>query len=725
MKLSTVLAVGVRSIEASLRRLAGARARPYKLLLELTAECNSRCRYCSIWKAKKRQDCERLALPFVERLFSESGKDLVWLALSGGEVTLYDEFPSVIELAKRHCPNLRLVTFTTNGLLPGRTLAWGRAIVAAGFDGFVTVSLDGDEKTHDWLRGVRGNHARAWETYRLLRGAGIPAHFGMTVSDQSEAFLKGGYSAQREHFKAFTFVHGEGIYGQTNRPDDASIRRSLLAVKQAYRIRGAGELIEKMYLQLGLRFLEQARSRNIVPCGVGHASLDVRPDGSVSLCMYLPPIGNIKERGSLREMVNAPETGRQLHRVARNECRHCWMNCYAPHSIMLSPLRAAWRCWVSAGSRKAFEVADASGRPAVVAMRQTQGRACSTGAAPSVEGPGQRATGALLRRTRGTRLSVLVPVYQEERTVAKVLRQLMALDTTSLDVELEVIVCDDGSTDASVGEVRLVQREYGNVKLVRHERNRGKGAAIRTALAHATGEFVLVQDADLEYDVQSYPRLLAAARDGADVVYGSRFLHRRYPTGMHPANYVANKVLTLAANLLFCHHITDEATCLKLVRTELIRSLGLSCERFEFCPELTAKLGLVGAPIKEVPVDYQARDSSEGKKVRWTDGLQALAVLAVHRVRPGACWRHDAVDAAPPRSSAAVVERPSADQRVRAGRAASVPATIHRPVLQDSRAVVGATNALRPTGTDGVRTFALDVIEGRPEDRRLADREGI
>ncbi|MSP17388.1 MAG: glycosyltransferase family 2 protein [Myxococcales bacterium] len=230
------------------------------------------------------------------------------------------------------------------------------------------------------------------------------------------------------------------------------------------------------------------------------------------------------------------------------------------------------------------------------------------------------------------RLSILIPAYHEERTIAEVLRRVASVDTLAHGFAKEIIVCDDGSTDGTAAEVERIAADLGGIRLVRHPQNRGKGAAIRTALEHATGDYVLIQDADLEYEVTDYPAMLEAVRAGAEVVYGSRFLLRRRPTGMALPNLAANRILTLAANVLYGHRITDEATCFKVLRTELIRSLGLTCERFEFCPEVTAKLGLRKVKIVEVPIEYRARDASAGKKVRWTDGFEALWVLVRHRV---------------------------------------------------------------------------------------------
>jgi dolichol-phosphate mannosyltransferase len=230
-------------------------------------------------------------------------------------------------------------------------------------------------------------------------------------------------------------------------------------------------------------------------------------------------------------------------------------------------------------------------------------------------------------------LSILIPAYQEERTIGEVLRRVLEIDTESLGFAKEIVVCDDGSSDGTAAMVEEAARGDDRIRLVRHPDNRGKGAAIRTALDAALGEHVLIQDADLEYEVTDYPALLQAVRDGADVVYGSRFLERARPEGMKTANWVANRILTTAANVLYRVDITDEATCFKVFRTDLLRSLELECTGFEFCPEVTAKIGKRKIRIAEVPIHYRARNVAEGKKVRWTDGVEALWVLVRHRLR--------------------------------------------------------------------------------------------
>ena len=230
-------------------------------------------------------------------------------------------------------------------------------------------------------------------------------------------------------------------------------------------------------------------------------------------------------------------------------------------------------------------------------------------------------------------LSILIPAYQEEATIGEVLRRVAAIDTKPLGFDKEIVVCDDGSRDRTAAIAAEIAAADPTIKLVRHERNRGKGAAIRTALAAAHGDYCLVQDADLEYEVTDYPALLREAAAGADVVYGSRFLANPRPTGMRVANFVANRVLTVTANLLFGLAITDEATCFKLVRTDLLRELDLECTGFEFCPEVTAKLGKRKVKIVEVPIAYTARAIEDGKKVRWTDGVEAMWVMVKHRLR--------------------------------------------------------------------------------------------
>ncbi len=229
------------------------------------------------------------------------------------------------------------------------------------------------------------------------------------------------------------------------------------------------------------------------------------------------------------------------------------------------------------------------------------------------------------------RLSVILPAYNEERTISAVLDDVLAADLSRLEtpVDVEVIVVDDASTDRTAG----IAAQKPGVKVVRHETNQGKGVAIQTALRHVTGDIVLVQDADREYSVSDYPAMLRPFVEcDARVVYGSRFLKRKHPTGMRFANLLANRLLTFLANVLFGARITDEATCYKAFRVDLIKSIPLRARKFDFCPEVTALVRLRGERIVEVPIEYKARTRAEGKKVMCTDGLQAVKTFVIYRL---------------------------------------------------------------------------------------------
>ena len=219
-------------------------------------------------------------------------------------------------------------------------------------------------------------------------------------------------------------------------------------------------------------------------------------------------------------------------------------------------------------------------------------------------------------------LSVIVPVYNEAATVAEVVARLQRLPVT-----LEILLVDDGSTDGT--PARLAGLAAPNVRLFRHERNRGKGAAIRTALPHVQGEVVIIQDADLECDPAEIPRLIEPILDGrAEVVYGSRFLgsaHRVSPYTF----YLGNRILTWVTCLLTNCHFTDMETAYKVFKTSVIRGLPLRCDRFGFEPEVTVKIAKRRHSIYEMPITYSGRDYAQGKKIYWQDGLKALWYL---------CW---------------------------------------------------------------------------------------
>ncbi|MGI6295822.1 MAG: glycosyltransferase family 2 protein [Armatimonadota bacterium] len=219
------------------------------------------------------------------------------------------------------------------------------------------------------------------------------------------------------------------------------------------------------------------------------------------------------------------------------------------------------------------------------------------------------------------KLSVIIPVYNEMDTIKEVLRRVRAVD-----IEKEIIVSDDCSTDGS----REYLREQSDIVLVESDRNQGKGRSIRSALQHVTGDIVLIQDADLEYDPNDYPALIKSIIDGeADIVYGSRFMGKK--PKMRLVNYIANKIFAALASLLYGVKITDEATCYKAFKTEVLNSIELRCNRFEFCPEVTARLLKRGYRYKEAPIWYEARTHAQGKKITWKDGVECIWTLLKYR----------------------------------------------------------------------------------------------
>ncbi len=223
-------------------------------------------------------------------------------------------------------------------------------------------------------------------------------------------------------------------------------------------------------------------------------------------------------------------------------------------------------------------------------------------------------------------LSVLMPVYNERNTLLPLLERIRAVPLAK-----EILIVDDGSTDGTRELLRCeVEGVYPEITIFYHAENRGKGAAIRTAIPRANGKYCVIQDGDLEYDPQDYVPMIAAFQaQNADVVYGSRFLNG-WPA-MRPLNKLVNKLLAAMVRVLYGASLTDEATCYKAFRTEILQAIPLNCRRFEFCPEVTAKALRRGLRIVEVPVSYTARGMADGKKIRWTDGVSAIWTLLRYR----------------------------------------------------------------------------------------------
>jgi len=232
-------------------------------------------------------------------------------------------------------------------------------------------------------------------------------------------------------------------------------------------------------------------------------------------------------------------------------------------------------------------------------------------------------------------VSVIVPVYNEAAHVDELLHAIHASP-----VKKEIIIVDDGSTDGTREKLQALA-PADDVTIVFHEKNCGKGAAIRTALAYARGEYVLIQDSDLEYDPQDYPALLRPLEEGrANVVYGVR--PDRPERGLR--FFLGAKLLTHLTNFLYGAGIHDEATCYKGVRRSLLARMQLECRRFEFCPEVTAKLCRMGEKIAEIPISYHPRSAVEGKKIRHSDGWQAIWTLIRYRFVPRRGWERSGQD---------------------------------------------------------------------------------
>ncbi len=237
-----------------------------------------------------------------------------------------------------------------------------------------------------------------------------------------------------------------------------------------------------------------------------------------------------------------------------------------------------------------------------------------------VEQPGQEPTVKMGARTDYV-LSVIMPVYNEARTIVEIIERVRAIE-----IPKEIVIVDDGSADGTREVLRdKVEGQYPDVKVYYHDRNQGKGAAIRTAIEYCTGDYSIIQDADLEYDPKEYYVLLAPILDGrADVVFGSRFLGG----GAHRVHFfwhrMANAMLTNLSNMMTNLNLTDMEVCYKVFKTDILKEIKLRSNRFDFEPEITAKVAKRRCRIYEVPISYSGRDYEEGKKIGWKDGVAAL-----------------------------------------------------------------------------------------------------
>jgi len=225
------------------------------------------------------------------------------------------------------------------------------------------------------------------------------------------------------------------------------------------------------------------------------------------------------------------------------------------------------------------------------------------------------------------KLSVIIPAYNEKRTILEILDRI---DKTPLSIEKEIIIIDDFSTDGTRDILKNIKKR--NINIFYHEKNIGKGSAIRTGLKKITGDIVIIQDADLEYDPNDYQKLIdPIIKNKAKVVYGSRNLGKGKHERSHFSFYIGGVFLSKLANLLYGIKITDEATCYKVFKADIIKNIKLKCKKFEFCPEVTAKIAKKGIKIVEIPISYHPREKNEGKKINWKDGVEAIYTLIKYR----------------------------------------------------------------------------------------------
>lgn len=345
MRVLTILLIIKKNIQIYFLRSLNLSPRPYKVLIQLTNDCNSKCESCGIWKINKdnpslkKQEINR---NHIESLLKDLNKDLIWLSISGGEPTLSPHLLETVKLAQELCPNLRVVTFTTNAIQPQKVLEVADQIKKYNLDFFVVLSMDGDSDLHDSIRGSPGNFSKVWKTYKALKNNNIHAYLGLTLSQLNADFVIHSFHHLKNDIKSISFVHSEGIYGQNN--STAFTSKVALALKRIiflYKIDHLSQLVEYLYIRIAEKFMRFDRKKILVPCSVLDTSIHIWPNGDVSPCMFLPSLGNIKN-DSWKKIQNSEDAFSSRKIIKQGKCPNCWMNCYAPHSMMLSPFKAIY-----------------------------------------------------------------------------------------------------------------------------------------------------------------------------------------------------------------------------------------------------------------------------------------------------------------------------------------------------------------------------------------------